>query len=722
MAKTHLPFGILLSLGLAVAAQAQSSPVGAQTPPPATPPPSEMITLPSFEVKSTKDVSYIGKQAMSSTRTGVELIDLPQSVKVLNRAFIDDINPSILVDMLKYVGGGQAGNVSFADDRANIRGFASPANIGDFVDGFRSTVDANTDLVMVDRIEIIKGPSAIFVANGPVGGVINKITKGPVDFDIRTLKVQVGSFDANRVELDLGGRITADGKFQYRFVLGGQYDKGYYDDTESNRLIIAPSLAYVFDDSSKLTLKASYFAYDWSSFNGLPLDLRTGKIIDVPRASNVSEDQPLNFRKDIVVRTQLEYTKRFNEIVAMRVGAFHSWNHASRVESTTGPIPANFVNGQLRPRGTTAIDDWHKRNQLQTDFVFTFHTGPAGHRLLVGQEWADAPDIRKNRGGTTGAFDPFDNDVPGTVVTGDKDNPLSLTRNNNKSVKAFYLETLSLFDDRLQLSWGQSRIRATTSLNDKLVESRGRGKTKVYETLKQYGALFKLTPHMSIYYGYNENFATNFNEGVALPNQSGEQDEIGFKADILEGRLNFNLAYFDISQTNIPVDAFPATVPRSFILVPGQTSEGIDGDVTFAATRNLDLVGSFAFLNAKRFSQANSAAPVIILPVNSVAESTFGLFARYKFLDGDLKGLSVGLGVSHLSDRPVTPNANNVVLGKLGTATPVDLTVNYDRGPVRYSLYVQNLLDEDYIQAARNDSIVINALPLNFKASVTWKF
>jgi len=48
--------------------------------------------------------------------------------------------------------------------------------------------------------------------------------------------------------------------------------------------------------------------------------------------------------------------------------------------------------------------------------------------------------------------------------------------------------------------------------------------------------------------------------------------------------------------------------------------------------------------------------------------------------------------------------------------------VNYERGPFRYSLFVQNLLDEDYIQAARNDSIVINALPLNFKASVTWKF
>lgn len=720
MPKPNLLLGFILSLGLALAAHAQSSPVSAQAQNSPVPPAGEAITLPSFEVKSAKDVSYVGKQAMSSTRTGVELIDLPQSVKVLNRAFIDDINPAILVDLLKYVGGGQAGNVSFADDRASIRGFSSPANIGDFVDGFRSTVDANTDLVMVDRVEIIKGPSAIFVANGPVGGVINKITKGPVDYDIRSLRVQVGSFDANRVELDLGGRLTTDGKLQYRFVLGGQYDKGYYDDTESNRLIIAPSLAYVFDDSSKLTIKASYFAYDWSSFNGLPLDLRTGKVIDVPRASNISEDRPQNFRQDIVFRTQLEYTKRFNDIVAMRVGAFHSWNHASRIESTTGPIPANFVNGQLRPRSTTAIDDYHKRNQLQTDFVFTFKSGPVGHRLLVGQEWADAPDIRLNRAGTSSAIDPFNNDIPGTVTVGST--AISNIRTNNKFLKGFYLETASFFKDRLQLSWGQSRIRARTSSSDRLVESRSLPEATVYATLKQYGALFKVTPHLSVYYGYNENFATNFNNGAVLPSQSGKQDEVGLKADILNGRLQINLAYFDLSQTNIPVDAFPATVPRSFILVPGQTSEGVDGDITFSATKNLDFVGSFAFFDSKRFSQANSAAPVIIQPVNSVAESTFGLFTRYKFLDGGLKGLSVGVGVSHLSNRPVTPNNNAVILGQLGTATPVDLTVNYDRGPFRYSLFVHNLLDEKYIQAARNDSIVINALPINFKASVTWKF
>lgn len=720
MPNPYLLAGLALGLGLAVAGHAQTSPVNAQGQNSPVPPAGETITLPSFEVKSAKDVSYIGKQAMSSTRTGVELINLPQSVKVLNRAFIDDINPAILVDLLKYVGGGQAGNVSFADDRASIRGFSSPANIGDFVDGFRSTVDANTDLVMVDRVEIIKGPSAIFVANGPVGGVINKITKGPVDYDIRSLRVQGGSYDANRVELDLGGRITADGKFQYRLVLGGQYDKGYYDDTESNRLIIAPSLAYVFRDNSKLTFKSSYFYYDWSSFNGLPIDLRTGKVIAVPRASNISEDQPQNFRKDKVFRAQLEYTKRFNDIVAMRIGAFHSWNNASRVESTTGPIPANFINGQLRPRSTTAIDDVHDRNQLQTDFVFTFNTGPIGHRLLVGQEWADAPDIRKNRAGTSSAIDPFNNDIPGTVTVGSTD--ISNIRTNNKSLKGFYLETVSFFKDRLQLSWGQSRIRARTSSTDRLVASRSLPETTVYETLKQYGALFKVTPHISVYYGYNENFATNFNNGAALPSQSGEQDEIGLKADILNGRLNFNLAYFDLSQTNIPVDAFPATVPRSFILVPGQTSEGIDGDITFSATKNLDFVGSFAFFDSKRFSQANSAAPVIVKPVNSVAESTFGLFTRYKFLDGDLKGLSVGVGISHLSNRPVTPNNNAVILGQLGTATPVDLTLTYDRGKFRYALFVNNLLDEKYIQAARNDSIIINALPINFKASVTWKF
>lgn len=685
-----------------------------------TGPSEDVVKLPAFSISASSDVGYVGKEALSTTRTGIELLDLAQSVKVLNRDFINDINPSILIDSLKYVGGGQAGNINFADDRFTLRGFNSPANAVDFVDGFRATTDSNTDLSVIDRLEIIKGPSAIFVANGPVGGVINKITKGPVSYDVRTLRLQTGLFDANRVELDLGGRISADGKWLYRLVLAGQYSDGWYDHTYAHRLVFAPSLAYVFDDSSRLTIKYFHFNYRFGSYNGLPWDERTGRVIAIRRDASLNEDTPGNWRADLVHRVMVEYTKRFNDHLAMRLAAFNGWNNASRVESVNGSsLPLSFVNGTLLNRNTTAQDNVHERRQLQADLVASFDTGPARHRLLAGVDLFDGPSTAASFTGTSSAIDPFNPLFPGTVTVGAT--PASRLRTNNRQQKFFALETVSLFRNRMLLSYGASRVHAATSSYNALTNT-PTPRLSLEQDLQQYSAVFKVTPGFSAYYGYNENFAPNFLNGLVLPSQLGRQREFGLKGELAEGRLSFTLAHFDIRQANIPVPSFPQTTPPTYILVPGQTSRGFDGDLTFAVTKNLDVMASFATFNAVASSQANTTAPVIRNPVNNVAEQTFGLWTRYKFTDGGLKGLSAGVGVSHLSSRAVTNNSNATVYGYLRPFTLADVSITYDRGRFRYGLNIDNLFDREYDAAVRNQSIVIPGMARNMKASVTWKF
>src|SRR4051794_171532 len=194
----------------------------APTPPPAAA--GETVDLPAFTVSSEKDVSYTGKQALSTTRIGVDLSDLAQSVSVLNRSFIQDTAPPILIKSLQYVGGVQTGTITWSVDRYLIRGFQGE---GDFVDGFKTETDKNTDVNIIDHVEVIKGPAAIFVANqaNTVGGVINKISKSPTDYNVGTLTIQWGRYDTNRADLDIGGPITKDKKLQYRFLLGGQDSK-----------------------------------------------------------------------------------------------------------------------------------------------------------------------------------------------------------------------------------------------------------------------------------------------------------------------------------------------------------------------------------------------------------------------------------------------------------------------------------------------------------------
>ena len=183
-----------------------------------------------------------------------------------------------------------------------------------------------------------------------------------------------------------------------------------------------------------------------------------------------------------------------------------------------------------------------------------------------------------------------------------------------------------------------------------------------------------------------------------------------------------NIAYFDIQQENVPVLLFPQTTPPSFVLVPGQSSKGVDADVAFKASSKVDLIITFADMNAEARSQANSAAPVIINPVNNVAEQTFGLWTRYKFTEGIAKGLAIGIGVSHLSRRAITSNNNARVYGWLDAFTLVDLALAYDRGDFRYGLNFNNVFDEEYEAAVRNQSIIVPGMGTNVKASITWRF
>ncbi|ACB76782.1 TonB-dependent siderophore receptor [Opitutus terrae] len=694
-----------------------------RTPPGSTAnaPPDEVVRLPTFTIASARDDSYVGKEALSTTRTGVELLDLPQSVKVINRAFLDDLSPGLLIDTLKYVGGGQAGNINFADDRFTLRGFASPADIGDFVDGFRGKTDSNTESAIIERLEIIKGPSAIFVANGPVGGVINKVIKGPVSYHLGSLRLQTGLFDAHRAELDLGGPITADGKWLYRFVAAGQYSNGWYDRTYAHRLALAPSLAYVFSATSRLTVKYNYLLYRFSSYNGLPFDERTGRMLALERQQHFGEAAPLNGRKDVVHRVFAEYTNRLNEHLALRLAGFANYNNAARIESVNGSsIPVTFAPGQLIPRSTTAQDRRHYRYQLQLDTVSTFSTGPLAHRLLVGGELADAPDIVASFAGTSSPIDPDHLHFPGIVAV-DTAAPSSYLKTNNRQAKAFVLETVSLAEGRLQLSAGASHVRAGTWSENRLAHTTT-PKLRLNQALHQYGVVLKPRPGLAVFYGYNENFAPNFLNGRVLPSQLGQQHEVGLKTDLFTGRLQMNLAWFDISQANVPVLSFPQTTPPTFVLVPGQTSRGFDGDITFQAARNLDLIFTFADLNADARSQANSAAPVLINPVNNVAERTLGLWARYKFTNDRLDGLSLGLGLSHLSRRAITSNNNAVVYGWLDPFTLVDLALAYERGAFRYALNIDNVFNTEYEASVRNPSILVPGMDTNLKASVTWKF
>ncbi|MEO6992840.1 MAG: TonB-dependent receptor [Lacunisphaera sp.] len=729
------------------------------------------VKLPEFKVSGEKDDSLMGKQALSTTRIGVNLEDLAQSVVVMNKLFIDSASPTILAKALTYVGGAQTGTISWSVDRYMIRGFVGE---GDYVDGFRTQTDKNTDLNLIDHVEIIKGPAAIFIANqaNTVGGVINKVSKSPTSYNVGTLTVQVGQYDANRADLDVGGPITADKKLAYRLLLSGQDSDGYYDHTYEKRTAILPMLSYDFNKDTQLWIKFEEFSANYSSYNGIPLDGRTNQLAAVPYDTNFDgENKPNNWRKDSYYRLWGQFTTRPADWIAIRLAAFDSKDTQRRVESILATInttqvvnganvsvpgyqiPASYTPGTLLNRGTTAINgDYQPRRELQNDYAFSFATGPVAHSLIVGAVLVDYPEDTQtysNGGASTASsspIDPFNPNFPGKVSVNFNQPPVTNNHITQTFAKLFALETASFLKNRVIANFGVSRSRFESSRvqnNYNQVTGLATADSNVfpssvaYKNLVQYGLLVKPLPHVSLFYGDSKNFAFNgfgttlSGVGGLLPPSQGEQKEIGLKSTWLNGRLTFNMAHFDVVQFNNIVPAFPQTNPPSNIVVGGETSRGFDGDFTFSVNKNFDVIGSFADFTANitlaapwnQIVQPGDGKIHSTIPVNNVAQQTFAVWGRYKFTDSMLKGLSVSVGTSYLSKRAIDDNSGSqVFFGYLPSQVLTDMSIAYETKLLTYQLNIDNVFDKKYVFASRSELVQVPGLPTNIRGSITYKF
>ena len=716
----------------------------AETPPADTPAKEEVVELPVFSFSAEKDTSYVGKSSLSSTRIAVDIADLPQSVKVLNNSFLKAVNPFNMADVLNYTGGAQNGALNWTPGRLAIRGFSGD---GDYTDSFAPTAASVVDPLVFERFEVIKGPSSIFLAaDGSPGGLINKITKSPLSAQSTTISAQTGLYDANRVSIDSTGPVFGSKKLLYRMIGAMQYSDGYYDATYMHRMTLMPSLSYQFSADTKVEVKALYVETSWPSYNGLMLDPRTLQMWDVPYTRSSSEDDPYNWRHDHVRRLWANFTSRLNDYVALRISAMNAYDRADRQESlantwndggrawNAATSPTTYTGGAY-PRTTTADDQINRYRDLQADLNFNFKTGFANHNFLLGSELRDNPSATFTYAGTSSPWDPFNKTAP--TVTVNYAAKSGWTENTDTLARVYALENLKLFKDKLILSYGITRSRATRSALNKLTGVYNPAQFTVYKNLKQYGAVYKIVEGFNVFYGYNENFALNgvgLRNGVSgpLPPKTGKQTEVGIKTTLLNKKLTANVSYFDVQQQNNTVPSSPLDPLNPNVLIPGVISRGFDGDLSYQVNRNLYLMASFSAFDAK--SILGPAAATFIqpytktiisgsIPVNNISEKSWSLIALYSFTEGPLKKLNFSLGANTLGKRAITDNANQVWFGYVPGRTIVNLnaTYRYD-SHWNFGLNVDNLLNKRYIYSVRSVNVIVPGPDINVKFSVDYTF
>ncbi|MEM9622579.1 MAG: TonB-dependent receptor [Pseudomonadota bacterium] len=218
------------------------------------------LQLAPIRVVGTEPARYEAGSASSAFGIDIPLLDTPRSVQVVPEQIILDQSSQDLRDALRNVSGIQLLNeTGGATDAYYIRGHRS---VNVFQDGFAIARNASRlQTSNIERVEVVKGPTAFTYGSTDVGGVINVVTKRPLDTARHVATVTLDEHGRQDLLIDSTGPLNRDGTLLYRLV-GGIEDSETWRETtrpdELKREILAPSLTWKISPKDTLTLAMEF--------------------------------------------------------------------------------------------------------------------------------------------------------------------------------------------------------------------------------------------------------------------------------------------------------------------------------------------------------------------------------------------------------------------------------------------------------------------------------
>ena len=197
-------------------------------------------------VTGEQDEGYNPSSASTATRTDTPLRDIPQSIQVVPRQVIEDRNARTLLETVETVSGVISSGTNFGIPAQSftIRGFQQGGN---FRNGYRDVTEfeltggTNT----IERAEVLKGPASVLFGQIEPGGIVNVVTRQPLDKPYYSLAFDLGNYEYYQPIIDLSGPITTDGTVLYRLIASYESAESIQDFVETDLTTVAPSFAFM---------------------------------------------------------------------------------------------------------------------------------------------------------------------------------------------------------------------------------------------------------------------------------------------------------------------------------------------------------------------------------------------------------------------------------------------------------------------------------------------
>ena len=595
-----------------------------------------------------------------------------------------------------------------------MRGFYGGA---EFKDGMTYDAGEGEDPVNLERIEILKGPSATLFgsANGSFGGIINNVTKIPFDSLGGSFSYSIGSWGLSRLTLDFNTPLNKDSTLRFRINGARHWENSFEDYGFKHTYTVAPTILY--KPNSRLTFRLSGEFYSqnstmwqWYSF-GPDVTIKNIKDLKAPYSRSAAGDQMLQQWSDNRIFGEADYklsghwksTTKFTQGFYYRPQSYYMNGNQYINDSTM----TRWIMGARPQLGTTT--------EVQQNFNGDFKIGELRNRLLIGLDVLS----QQYKSSFVGVYqDTLVMNDPSSLVNVSREkiiNSFYMVPGENHYISVFYDYSAYVSDvlnitDRLtaMASLRFDRYDNKNSVNNGIKQSDGYQQNALSP---KFGLVYQVVKNeVSLFANYMNGFSNNApqNDGSKMvtykPSQAN-QWEGGVKMDLFQGKLSSTLSYY-----NIDVKNALRSIPTSQISIQDGTekSKGFEAEIIANPVKGLNLMAGYGYNDAK-YTRASEGQQNLSL---GSPKNMANFYGSYKILNGICQGLGVSFGANYIGESSF----------QYPVMIPSYLTCNasvmYDRPKYNLSFKINNLSDEKYWSW----NFIQPQPPRNFVASVTYKF
>lgn len=678
-------------------------------------------TLPVLMVEGEQDAesTYQGSadQILESNHAGFlgnkDALETPFSAISYTDKFVDDLQATDIVGVISATDASVYSSEVVGEnlESYSIRGFSTNSNdvtlngLSGMAPYYRSAPE------MFERVEVLKGPSALLNGmspNGSVGGSVNLQTKRAGEEPLTRLTTKYRSDSQVGGHLDVGRRFGENNEWGMRF--NGAYSNGDTSIDSQEKESNVGSLGIDWR-GERLRLSADIYRTK-EEVDGPTRGITVASAVDIPRAPDA--DNPLSpswafyesQTQGVITRGEYDVNDQLSIYAAAGQNEMdYEGLSASKAEIFNSAGDYNTTLGY--------VDDDNKRMSLEAGLRYSFHTGGISHQLVTNathyKETYNLNAVRFSDQFTTNIYAPDWSNKPNL----DLNAPLLLTTETTLTSVGL-ADTLSFNQDRYQLTVGARHQMVKTEQTGGMLST-----GSIYDesaVTPSVAFVTRLNDQTSVYANYMEGLSAG-GTAPALSDNAGEifapyktkQKEIGLKFD--HGSFTHNLAIYEIER--------PSSYTDSETNVYGyygeQRNRGIEWGFYGTPFDHLRLMGGITYLDAK-ITSANDVTQ-IGNQASGIPEWQAKLGAEWDtpFMDK----LTLTANATSASKSYLDNDNDQSISGRTIYGIGARYSTKIDQMPLTVRANIDNLMDKSYWSMAHyNDLAVGEGRTFKLSASV----